>query len=1233
MAFVGVLAVVLAGAVATGALAKPVMIGEEGTGAGQFRLPKSIGVDQSSGAVSVFDADNQRVDVFGVGNEFVLAWGLGVFNGAQELQVCTSETGCQPAAEHAGGVCTLGAFSSEVGGLAVDQGSGDVWVSDEECIQEFGPSGEGLRAIPGSRVAEAKSPLAVDGAGDLWVGESEGVQKFGPSGMHLASVKLLGLGEVSALAVTNSGADVYVIGSAAPGVREFETATGSQVGSVIDAAGAPQALALDASGNLYVGGSEPYGFREYDASGVQIEQFGTGEVIGHPGSSAFGGGSDGIALESGGASPSLYSASNASSFVGGVSAVQRFPLPEVGKPLPAGEKASNVEPTSATLEASLDPEGYPTTYHFEYGVEPGVYTHSTPTEPLLETGFGAEAVSATVASLLPETTYYFRLSASSSQGTVEGEGVSFTTPPTVLIESESALDVSSSSVSFEGVLNPQGEAAEWWVEYGTTEGVFDRSTPKQALPVGGKGVDVGVHAQGLEASTVYHYRFAASDEREGHAYTSYGHTLIFTTQPAAPSLALLDGRGWEMVSPLDKQGASFVGDSSEGAINQAAVNGSGITYAATASIESSPAGEPALEDVQILSRHGAAGWSSRDIASPHEQDWMPAVGRLTEFFAFTSDLSMGFVEPKGATLLGGASERTPYLRRQAACEDPATAGECYLPLLTTEDVTSGEKWGGEADEAFGEVRYAASTPDLGHVVLFSQVPLTAEAKGSTDGLYDWSAGRLELVSMLPREPEAPVCGVVSEQVGRHVISGSGDRVIWSACGEGHLYMREAAVHRTVQLDVVQSGASGSNPSAAGFQDASRDGSRVFFSDRQQLTADSHATNGAPDLYVFEANADTDREAGVVRDLTVTARSGEAANVLGTIPGVSEDGSVAYVVASGVLSEAVNQRGETAQRGQPNLYRFERGEAAGKVTWTPTFIATLSAEDAHDWNSSFEGGLAGLTANVSVEGRWLTFMSDRPLTGYDNRDAVSGQRDEEVFLYDAASRRLVCASCDPEGTRPHGASMIPGWESTSLSVGGYESRYLSGSGRLFFDSVDGLAAQDVNGTADVYEYEPAGVGSCTTGSPTYSASEGGCIGLVSSGLSSEESVFLDASESGNDVFFLTAGKLVAGDTDNAFDVYDAHVCGSDWQCPTPVAVKPPCTNTASCQQAHEPQPSVFGLPPSATFVGAGNRASAVRHKQAARCRNGGIRRRKRSRCVKRHRSGKRSRKLRRHREGR
>ncbi len=173
--------------------------------------------------------------------------------------------------------------------------------------------------------------------------------------------------------------------------------------------------------------------------------------------------------------------------------------------------------------------------------------------------------------------------------------------------------------------------------------------------------------------------------------------------------------------------------------------------------------------------------------------------------------------------------------------------------------------------------------------------------------------------------------------------------------------------------------------------------------------------------------------------------------------------------------------------------------------------------------------------------------------------VVEQPDEEVYLYDAQTHRLLCASCNPQATdeggqfkAPEGVfETEPSGESPGLLVDRpelwrehglaaslaspafnitdarplalYQPRDLLDDGRLFFNSPDDLVPAAENHTQDVYEYEPQDVGSCT--------SSAGCIGLISSGTASQESAFLDASESGEDVFFLTAAQLVPADTDH------------------------------------------------------------------------------------------------------
>ena len=96
--------------------------------------------------------------------------------------------------------------------------------------------------------------------------------------------------------------------------------------------------------------------------------------------------------------------------------------------------------------------------------------------------------------------------------------------------------------------------------------------------------------------------------------------------------------------------------------------------------------------------------------------------------------------------------------------------------------------------------------------------------------------------------------------------------------------------------------------------------------------------------------------------------------------------------------------------------------------------------------------------------------------------------------------------------------------------------------------------------------------------------------MSSGTSPQESAFLDASDSGNDVFFLTSQQIVAQDHDSNFDVYDARVCGTfeTSPClPPAVATSPPCESSESCKPAPSPQPTPTGASGSSTFSGPGN----------------------------------------------
>ena len=88
---------------------------------------------------------------------------------------------------------------------------------------------------------------------------------------------------------------------------------------------------------------------------------------------------------------------------------------------------------------------------------------------------------------------------------------------------------------------------------------------------------------------------------------------------------------------------------------------------------------------------------------------------------------------------------------------------------------------------------------------------------------------------------------------------------------------------------------------------------------------------------------------------------------------------------------------------------------------------------------------------------------------------------------------------------------------------------------------------------------------------------------------QESAFLDASESGNDAFFLTAQPLVASDQDTNFDVYDARVCTSASPCVGSQAPPaPPCETSRACNPQSTSPPS-FGSAASMSPAGTGNLA--------------------------------------------
>jgi hypothetical protein len=1235
--------------------------------------PGGVAVDDAAHDVYVTDTGNHRVEKFAPSGEFLLAFGADV--GGPGVNVC-------------GGLvsCTTGTPGSAPGQLttptyiAVDNSSGpskgDVYVADtkDNIVSKFDSSGnlvsgwgkggqlDGSSVSPPAPLPGPFGPLygvAVDPSGNLWVHgsaeEKNGVNssfkprlfEFKQDASFLTDWKAPYL-EIDKGIAVDSEDNVYIGGTVA---FKFDS-TGNEIGQInlsaldgrsqkesggVDTGFDANSVTIDpASNDIYLGADRQIAFYEschpagFKAC-VPTEFFGSGHL----------GIATAVAVDP---APLTVYAVEQKDVVAFITAT----VPDV-----TTANASNLAPSSATLDGTVNPDGALLREglegcRFEWG-ETVAYGHVAPCDKSaaqIGTGVTPVEVHANVTGLVSGKTYHFRLVAGNANDVNEkvdepsvGQDVVFGPP---LIDSESAVNVAATSVTLEAQVNPQNVDTQVQVEYGTDASYGQVTQPIGVPPVDG---DQGVseEIQSLLPSTVYHYRVVVSSVLG----TLEGEDRTFETQAVGAPLALLDGRQWELVSPPNKHGGLIFHIGAEGASLKSSLSGSMVTYALTRPTEANVEGF--VEGSQVLSSRGVGGgWSSQDISTAHAAAVGDTTGGGQEYRAFSEDLSVGLVQQIGpfTSLAPGAfppdSERTPYLRHDMTCA--SEPGTCFEPLATGvegfADVPAGTKFGGSESSQFSDVNFVDATPDLTHVIVASTAQLTETVtRPGVRELYEWSADkpageRLELVSRLEKgEPSDKGAYLGDEKTldganARNAVSADGSRVVWTGgqpdeAGVG-LYLRDLAKGQTVRLGSVQEGAAGTGDAHPLFQIASSDASHVFFTDEQRLTADSGASNYKPDLYECAIVERAGNLACELQDLT-PLRGEESAAVQHTVLGTSEDGSWLYFVTNGVLGEsgkegAVPGNCQHAQA-EPvgatcNLYVLHRAASGWE---RPRLVALLSSEDHPDWTDLLaeEGAyLAEHTARVSPNGEWLAFVSQRALTGYDNRDAVSGVPDEEVFLYRASAGgagRLVCASCNPTGARPSGveyakvalglvggnsiwngdqwlAGSLPGWTKYSGQNALYQSRYLSNEGRLFFNSSDALVPQDINKNEDVYEYEPGGVGGsggCSASSATFSASAQGCIGLISSGTAAGESAFIDASENGGDVFFLTGQKLVGGDVDNALDLYDAHACTSVSPCASEPSAPPACTTADACRVAPEPQPAIFGSPSSATFSGAGN----------------------------------------------
>jgi hypothetical protein len=1195
--------------------------------AGGVAVDNSAGLSWAAGDVYVADPDHGVVDVFkplaGGGEEYV-----------------TRLTGTEAGVP----------FESPVG-VAVSQVSGEVLVVEGggTRVDLFRPAAiagqyefVGVLAAPGGSFTQVTG-VAVDGGnGDIYVAEDEGVvDEFDAGGAYVG--QLTGtpagpFGRVLGVAVDPESHHVYV-GTEGGDVDVFgEDLTVPDVVTGGASGFAPGSATLNGT---------------VDPDGIQLSdcrfEYGPGSAYGQS-----------VPCVPGFASiPADSSVHAVSAVVSGLvsGVVYHYRLVagnehgrsvggdrELGAPAVDGESAASATQSGVTLRAQVDPDGVDGSCQFQY-VEAARYERSAAdpygaggSVPCVPGDLGAGtsdvAASAELSGLRAGVAYHWRVVAVNAVGTTYGEDEEFMTVPAARIDGVTISNVTGSGATLSARIDPLGTDTSYHFEYGTST-AYGASVPVPDADIGAGTEDVVVQQQvtGLQANTTYHVRVVASSalgvERSGD------QTFIYDTSGEG----LPDGREYEMVTPVQKNGA-VLGNMVFGVRPSIAEDGSRLILTSLQCFAeaASCTGERQTEGEPFAFTRTGGGWVTSAMA--------PSAAQFEENSEITVDANSGLALFSMAT--------PPFGEDDWYAREPDGS---FVDIGPENQPATGAKGTEGANTA------VLGTADLSHLVYEVDNsffwPFDATTGGSN--VYEYSGvGNAQpvLVGVSGGPGSTDLISRCATELGGdkthayNALSADGDTAFFTAlnCAGGSGVNAGVAVPSNelfARIDgsrsVLVSGRSplgctspaclGSAPGDARFEGASVDGSRVFFTDTQQLT--DGASEDSHSLYEYDFSSPAGHN---LVDVSGGDTSGGGPRVQG-VTAISEDGSHVYFVAKGVLTGVANERGQFARNGAENLYAFERDAAYPEghlafITSMPTFA---DEEEEYEWTNT--GSVFG-GANVTPDGRFLVFTSHGDLTADDTSTTGAAQ----VFRYDAQTGALVRISVGQRGFNDNGnagtrdATIVWVREDYANAFGPVRSDpTMSDDGSfVFFESPVGLtpgALNDVRiGTnneeapaqpiyaENVYEWHEGQVYLISDGRdtsiafiPSFGKGEGGGFSAV--GL-------LGSDASGANVFFTTADPLVAQDTDRGLDYYDARICTASEPCaaapPQPVS---PCQGEG-CHGTPSGAP-VFGAPASAVFSGTGNVVEAkpaVKAKTKAKPKKAKLKRKARRRAHGRKRAG-------------
>jgi hypothetical protein len=1023
-------------------------------------LPAQVAVNDATGEVLVVDRPMDRVLVF---------------DGAGATPALIAEFG-------------NGELSGPYG-IAVDQGSGDVYVSDEGSSRIVRYTSDGAPtptytpdptytsppagAGPG-QIGSFGSPLAIDPiTGDLLVADRgrELVSRFTTSGSFVSSfdgtgspggrfVNLLGLTVAPAgdIYLIDLNGKVQTLGEGQAGriygtsrVERFSSSGAADGALSSTSSGNATAIAYDANAENVLIGSQ---WESYEFLPPLLTVFHDDTIVAELPVESVGTGTSavGLAVRTGGTDFAYFLTGSPFGIFGETASLQTFEpvtIPGVRLDPPIGASAEGV-----SLAGTVNPAGGPTQYRFEYS-EDGGTTWTATSDSGVGSGEAPVPVATQLTGLEPSQRYLVKLVAYAEGGSPspcrssslcsQTQPRSFETiasPPIAVTGGSSELTADSAYLS--GTVNPRGLQATYHFEYGTST-AYGAVSPAVPAVVGNgrKPVNAGARLVDLQPGVEYHYRLVA--ESAGGRGEGVDHT--FVTSGAGPT------RAYELVSPVDKENRAIAPNDLTTPLVRA--DGNSIVYGTAYSTY--PGAEAAPYAPRVVSTRSDSGWVTKTIDVPMTQ--------ITAGFHEIFFSAIAVSEDQTRALVASTRKLTP----EAVEEGGRT--NLYVKDLRSGALTFVGSSGGDEQSTSiyslkGHLKFIGASSDLRTIVFAGETKWLPEAQAEKN-IYEWREGRgLSLVSVDPSgspfSENTREAGITQQNPNQVSADGSTTYFYTEGGPQAGLY-RHHRGQPTQPISVSQRPGDPNTTVPAEFFAASADGEQVVFSAKAQLTVDAPA--GVEEyVYLYDAASE---------NLTYLA-----ANPFLITPIFASDGVVYQETSTNALFYA---------------HDGTKREIAGKAAGVSLFWAS------------------------SPDGHYYAFEASGDVTGFDSK----GFR--EVYRFDTVTEKTVCVSCRTDGGQATGKASL-GREGSEILFEHHGVQAVNDDGTVLFDTPDPLLPADVNSTRDVY------------------TSDGDQLELISSGDSDATSELLGMSPDGSDVFFKTDQQLVPDDRDSATDVYDARVGG-------------------------------------------------------------------------------------------